>query len=151
MRDCPAVSTFAEVEVWLKNLPNQMMGISTAICQTGEPYVEFLESALVRPSDVKVVEAFVANKITQRLSSYFDNKSGIIYWRTPFEFAYNPLPQVVRYDESGPDVDFVTDRKCVMDTEWIKVAGYCRVYRATCGFEGFDFSVTPRLKKAEAD
>ena len=51
----PTISSFAELEAWLREIPGQMTGIPTAVCQTGERYVEFREEMLARPADAKVV------------------------------------------------------------------------------------------------
>lgn len=144
----PEITGFDSVESWLRSFPEQMMGIPTAICQTGEPYVEFLEFGLARPADVRVIEAIVARKFVDRIGAYLGQRAGHIYWRIPFERSNDPAPVVVRYDELGPDKDFITDRKCVMDKDWVRVACYCRLYRASSIFDGFDFSVTPRIKAA---
>lgn len=139
----PPVASFAELEAWLRGIPGQMTGIPTAVCQTGERYVEFREVMLARPADAKVIETEVAGQMARRLAEYFNAKNGMIYWRVPFEYDVSPTYTVVRYDELGPDRDFLTDRKCVMDKDWVRAACYCRLYRATHAFDGFDFAVTP--------
>lgn len=144
----PDCTSFATLESWLRELPDQITGIPTAICQTGEPYVEFRERALARPSDAKVIESNVAERMSSRLREYLCERSGLIYWRVPFEYETKKHSVVVRYDESGPDKDFVSDRKCVMDHDWVCVSCYCRLYRAKHAFSGFEFSVTPAKDKA---
>lgn len=123
--------SFLELKKYLHELPNQIIGVAAAVCETGEPYVEFQESALARPNDVEVIERKVAARMSRKLFDYIGKRSGRIYWRIPFEFDIAPTDVVVRYDENGPDKDAITDRKCVMDRNWRNVTAYCRLYRAT--------------------
>lgn len=139
--------SFDEMKRWLDSIEGQTVGIPTAVCQTGEHYVEFFENGLARPSDTKVIEANVARAMQTRLAKYFEDRRGMIYWRIPFETVIEPTAVVVRYDEAGPDHDFMTDRRCVMDKDWVAVKAYCRLYRAHCGFAGFDFIVKPTPAK----
>ena len=121
---------FSGLKKWLAELPNQTVGDPTAICETGEPYIEFQESALARPGDVEVIEREVARRMGRRLGEYLDPRKGRIYWRIPFESDIDQTNVVVRYDENGPDLDPVLDRKCVMDKNWRRITAYCRLYRA---------------------
>lgn len=141
--------SFDELKRWLEGFEGQMVGIPTAVCQTGEHYVEFLESALARPGDEKVIESDVARAMQTRLAKYFEDRNGMIYWRIPIEFDVDKTSVVARYDDTGPDREFTTDRKCFLDKNWVRVAAYCRVFRARCRFDGFDFIVTPTPSKDE--
>jgi hypothetical protein len=125
------ITGFESLHHWVKQLPDQTMGDPCAICQMGEPYVELLEQALSRPDDIAVIEIEVARKMLQRMATYLEDKSGRIYWRIPLETVIESHQVVVRYDANGPDIDFITDRKCFVDKNWKRVAAYCRLYRAT--------------------
>lgn len=123
--------SFAELKKYLGSLANQTFGLPASICETGEPYVEFQESALARPDDIECIERRVAERMSRRLGGYLDTRHGRIYWRFPFESDIDTVAVVARYDDNGPDRDPITDRKCVMDKNWRNVACYCRLYRAT--------------------
>lgn len=131
MHDAQKLSGFKELKAKLDALPNQTVGSPSAICETGEPYVEFSEFALARPHDIAVVESYTASRLGCRVLDYFQSRGGRIFWRVPLEWAVDDLPQVVRFDENGPDKDFATGRLCVLDKNWKAVKGYCRVYKAT--------------------
>ena len=122
---------FIELKKALEDLPNQVVGKPFSICEAGELYVEFLESALARPDDVEVIERNVVSLMARRLFDYLAGRSGRIYWRIPFEYEIAHHSEVVRYDENGPDTDIFTDRRCVLDNNWRRVACYARLYRAT--------------------
>lgn len=126
----PRMSGFKQLKQWLDGLPDQVVGSQAAVCETGELYIEFTESSLCRPADIDVLEAHIANRMAYRLSRYLEGKRGRIYWRCPLEFDVTDHPQVVRYDENGPDRDFLTDKKCILDKDWKGVSLYCRLYRA---------------------
>lgn len=147
------VSGFKELADRLKGLPDQTIGLPCHVCETGEPYQEFFSFGLARPDDVAVVERAVAGDMSKRLDEYLNSRGGRIYWRIPFEWEITQKPVVVRYDENGPDKDPVMDRKCVMDKNWLKVACYCRVYRAAMRLPGdIEVKVTlpPPATKAAA-
>ena len=148
MRDL--ISTFVQLDEWLGGFPQQMTGIPLYVCQTGEQHVKFLESGLARPDDGKVVEAHVARAMQDRLAEYLKPRHGMIYWRTRFETSIEPHAVVKYFDENGPDVDPLMNRKCVMDRNWVRIACHCRLYRATIPFHGFEFKVTPTAETAMA-
>lgn len=125
------MSGFAQLKQWLDGLPNQVKGFQAAICETGEPYVEFVEDALCRPDDVGLIEAHIANRMARRITEYLNGKSGRIYWRVPLECQIEDSPQIDSFDENGPDKDFMTRRACILDRNWKSVSLYCRLYRAT--------------------
>lgn len=126
----PEFDTFGELALYLSNLPNQTKGQPAAVCETGEPYVEFYESALARPDDIGVIERIVDLRMTRSLNDYMRYRRGRIYWRSPFEHEVCVAPVVIRYDDSGPDTDILTDRKCHLDKNWRSVSCYCRFYQA---------------------
>lgn len=130
MSDLPEIKSFLDIESWLKGLPDQVMGLPSAICETGEPYVGFIGSALSRPSDVKVIEAEVAREFCTRLYVYLGERSGRLYLRTLFESAIEKYPIVIRYDEHAGDYDPLTKRKYVFDNDWFKVQCRIRLYKA---------------------
>lgn len=122
---------FADLKDRLAGLENQTIGVAGAVCETGEEYVQFQEYALSRPDDVAVIERIVARRMARRLLDYLGARGGRIYWRIPFEAEISPYAVVIRFDENGADTDAVSDRRCVLDRNWRRVASYCRVYRAT--------------------
>lgn len=129
--DFSSVNSFSDLLQWAKQLPNQTVGIQSAVCETGEPYVGFLEIALARPGDVDAVEADVSKRMHRRVADYLQERKGRIYWRIPMETVREPTAVVVRYDENGPDLDELNDRRCVKDSGWLRIGAYCRLYRAS--------------------
>lgn len=125
------IANFADLVEWLASFPDQGAGDPCGVCQTGEPYVVFSHTALARSEDVEVIEREVARSMACRLDDYLRSRGGRIYWRIPFESEIRDDAAVVRFSEDGPDVDFLTDRKCFKDHNWKRVSAYCRVYRAT--------------------
>jgi hypothetical protein len=131
----PDCNDFASLKAHLAQWPDQAIGLASAVCEAGEKYVEFFEVALARPDDVEVIERLVAQRMSERLRDYLSPRHGRIYWRIPFESEISEWSVVSRYDENGPDRDELTDRKCVKDKNWRRVACYCRLYRATCSVD----------------
>lgn len=127
------METLAELKQHLDAMPDQQRGRPSSVSDVGEPYVEIHEHAFARPSDVALIERVVAQKMLLSLNRYFDARRGRIYWRIPLEWDISPTRIVVRHDENGDDVDFTTNKKCVTDSNWIKIAAYCRLYRASAG------------------
>ena len=125
------ITSFDELTRELNGLPDQTVGRAYAISDIGEPYVEFLAICLARPGDEKIIETVVVAEMCKKLDAYFEGKSGRIYWRIPFETDVTPHEVVLRLDVNGPDLDFATGSKCVKDKNWIRVAAYCRLIRAT--------------------
>ena len=123
--------TFAEHKDWLAKFPDQQDGLPCSVCETGEPYVEFRATALARPGDAATIEGLVADQMKNQLGEYLNGRRGRIYWRIRLETDIDDYPMVARYDDNGPDKDFMTDRRCHLDKNWKRVAAYCRVYRAT--------------------
>lgn len=122
--------TFESLKVWFDSMPDQRMGRAASLCETGDTYTEFFAKGLARPGDEMVVEVEVAEQMYRTLVSHFANKRGRIYIRIPLEWEIKPHSVVVRLDENGPDIDFTTNEKCVMDHNWRRVACYCRLFRA---------------------
>lgn len=108
----PPDGDFAELKKWLESFPDQGLGLMSAICETGEPYVEFSETGLCREPDVAVIERHVALRMARKLAKYLESRSGRIYWRVCFESEINTTPD-----------------------DWREVSCYCRLYRASysCG------------------
>jgi hypothetical protein len=122
---------FEDIKFALAGIQSQQRGDPSAICQTGEPYLEFREKALARPADVKIIEREVAQRMWLSLSDYLSKRSGTLYWRIPFEYDISEHHEILYYDNNGPDKDCITNRPCVMDKNWRKVQCYARLYRAT--------------------
>lgn len=130
MRMCTEYESFDEIASWLNNLEDQTVGDASAICEIGEPYIEFKCFGIARPGDEKIVERVVARDMSRKLSEYFSDKSGRIYWRVPLEVDVNPIEIVIRLDVNGPDIDFITNKRCISDKNWVRVACYCRLVKA---------------------
>lgn len=128
------VATFVELKAWLAALPDQAMGTAGAVCETGEPYVEFAAFGIARPRDEAAVEAVVAECMERQIQRYFEDRKGRIYWRVPLETAVDQHAIVIRYDVNGPGTDFLTDQRCVLDKNWVRLAAYCRLYKAKRAF-----------------
>lgn len=124
------MQSFADVEKWLTDLPNQQDGLAGPLCEAGEPYQEFYATGLARPGDENAVEEHVASHMHRQLATYFEDRKGRIYWRKRFETDDSPRGVIIRFDENGSDTDFETGRKCVKDNNWRRLACYCRLYRA---------------------
>lgn len=130
------VSTFAELNEWLKSLPNeQFFDERTAICRrTGKEHRELFVSQLARPDDVKTAEREAVYRMQNLICAELAVRSfkpvpyspRPIYWRIPLEWEVQDRPQVVEYREDGPDMDFMTNQRCVMDHNWKAVKAYCR-------------------------
>jgi hypothetical protein len=122
----------ASLKRYLDNrFPNAGYGVSS-LSATGEEYVEIAFSALSRsaPTDEEIVSRFVVIAFSQLLMSYLDQTRGQLYWRIPLEEGWIDAPQVVRYDDNGPDIDFYTDRRCFLDRDWKRYGIYCRLLRS---------------------
>ena len=123
--------TFSHLKEWLQQFNNQVDGAPCSVCQTGEEYIIFSCTALARPGDVDVIEKIVASQMYEKLSKYLDNKKGRIYWRERLECDISPFDVVIKVDANGPDFDFIIDRRCVKDKNWVKIQCFCRCYRAS--------------------
>jgi hypothetical protein len=115
-----------------ERFPDAKYGNTKSVSDTGEEYVEISFSALSRPvaSDMAVVSRFVVSQFSRLLTTYLDQTHGRVYWRIPLEYDTINDPQVVRYLANGPDVDFYTDKRCILDREWKCLGVYCRLLRS---------------------
>lgn len=127
IRMASGADSFKSLQAWVDTLPRQKTGSPTAICaQTGEKYVELFVRALFRPGDEKVIERQLASQMQQHICSQFtDRRDGTIYWRIPLEWETRTAPQVIDVRDDGPDIDFVTNLRCVMDHNWLCMKVYC--------------------------
>ena len=130
----PAIcDNFADlVERFAERFPDAKKGRTEFFSDTGEPYVEFSESALTRPDafDMEVTSKAVIGRFHRRLMDYFGSTKGQLYWRIPLEEEWADRPQVIRYDKDGPDVDFFTRLPCHLDYRWKRYGVYCRLLRS---------------------
>jgi hypothetical protein len=113
-----------------ESIPDQVDGHSYSISDIGEPYIEFFAKGLARPGDERVVEGIVVEQIARQLAAYLDRRRGRVYWRERLQLEIEPQHIVVKFDSNGPDVDPLTNRRCVMDKNWLRVGAYCRLIRA---------------------
>jgi hypothetical protein len=121
---------FGELKRLLDGLPNQVDGLAGPVCETGDNYIEFSERQLTRPDDEKIIERNVVRRFWRGLSVYLNERKGRIYWRMRLETDVEEWAEVIKFDDEGPDRDFLTDRRCFLDKNWRVVQAYCRVYRA---------------------
>jgi hypothetical protein len=122
------VRTFDQLKASLAALPNrQELGSPTTICeQTGEEYVEIFAAHMARPGDEKVAEEVVASWMQRQIYELFtDRVNGTTYWRVPLDFSIDSSQVIIEYRDDGPSIDVLTDRRCVMDRNWKRVAAYC--------------------------
>ena len=124
------VTSFSDLRNWLDSLPNQQLGRASAICETGDAYRVFAFYGLSRPGDEAIVERAVAEQMSRSLNEYFGSRPGRIYWRIPLETEITDHEAVARFDDNGPDRDFSTDRRCVLDRNWRLISCYCRLFRS---------------------
>lgn len=105
------------------------------VADTGEPYREFYEVAYCRdaPFDMEVAKRAVLDSMVRHLSDYLmypEDETHTVYWRIRPEEDWIDQPQVIAYADSGPDVDFITQRPCLLDKGWKKYQVYCRLLRS---------------------
>lgn len=125
------IDDFASLKASMaQEFPDAEDGLAASRSQTGEEYVEISFCAICRSADMAIVSQFVVGRFAMMLAAYLDERRGQIYWRIPLEEDWHDAPQVIRYDESGPDVDFYTDRRCFLDRDWKRYAIYCRLLRS---------------------
>mgnify|MGYP001612549790 FL=1 len=120
--------SFSDLREWLASFPDQVAGKVGPFTETSTPYMEFFSRSFSRPDDVTVIEVMVARDMQRQLEIYFNNNRGKIHWRIPLETEVRPAHIVLRYDENGPDMDYVLDKRCHTDKNWRDVAAYCRLY-----------------------
>jgi len=132
--------SFISLKNYLDGINDQKMGDPCVVCETGETYKEFSEKRLCRPADIEIAESECAAAMRKRLDNYFSERQGRLYWRIPFEYERAPTAVVIRFDIDGPDLDFLTNRKCVTDKNWIQVQCYCRLYKSTFTGLGVSYS-----------
>lgn len=131
----PSVKSFAELQEWLDKLPvRQFDGSPSAVCeQTGEPYVAFHLGGYARPSDEAFIEAGVAARMQNAITDAIERvqpkriEDTVIYWRQRFESEVSGYERPIEFREDGPDIDWITGQRCVLDRNWVKVGGYCRL------------------------
>jgi hypothetical protein len=132
------VHSFAELKKIADGLDDQTTGEPNAICEIGTPYIEFLHKGLARPGDEAIIERVVVGAMVRALNVYLGDKHGTIYWRERLEMDVGPYGVVLRYDNNGPDIDEVTNRRCVKDKNWVRIGIYCRLVRAQYKALGLD-------------
>ena len=115
-------ATFDDVTEWCALLPDQQDGPPCSTCDTGEPYVELIHGIRCRnePFDVELATSDCCNGFLSILKDYLTQREGAIYWRIKPE---------IEYRDDGPDVDDLTDRRCVMDRRFAIVKIYSRLIR----------------------
>lgn len=124
------VGSLAELQEWISKLPNrQEIGSPSPVCeQTGEAYEEIYYGHWARPGDEAFAEKLVAIHMQRRIAGLFDGRrNGVVYWRIPLEYEIRDDMQPIEYRDDGPDIDFLLDRRCVMDRNWKTVKAYCRL------------------------
>lgn len=113
-----------------KRFPDAVEGVPYFIAQTGERYVSFDEYSLSRPADIEFIKRDALNTMAQKLSDYLMHADGQVYWRQRLNDDVEPATQVVRFDPEGHDVDPWTNKRCVLDKNWLRYCVSCRVLRS---------------------
>jgi hypothetical protein len=123
-----------------RRFPDARQGRPSNISDTGEEYAEISFSGMSRsaPEDISVRP--LLSGFSKLLMSYLEQTRGQIYWRIPLEEDWVDTPWVIRYDDAGPDVDFYTDRRCVLDRDWKRYGVYCRLLRSDKPVKEFVYS-----------
>ena len=143
-----ALATFADMEKWLALFP-QNDGPKKPIDENGNEYIEISCCFPCRntPFDKLVAER---QAVAYAWQSLFDigcrsPATAILSWRTRPELEVAAVPQVVEYRDDGPDVDYVSDRRCVYDRNWMMVKVYCRL--SVMPIERSRLSLTEAIEK----
>lgn len=124
------LQTFEELKRALDEIPDQTDGDPCAVAQIGEMYLAFKVTMPARPGDEKLVERWVIEEASLRLNEYLDNRGGTIYWRLRPELVVENHEVVLHRDINGPDIDYITNERCIKDKNWRRVGFYCRLVRA---------------------
>lgn len=122
------VLSFEDLRRWLASIPNQSRGTGIT-SMNGRPYIEFSQMGIARPGDEAMVERVVAQTMQHTLVAYFSLRPGHLYWRLPLETDISAWSIITRYDDEGPDQDWITNRRCHVDKNWLRVAAYCRLVK----------------------
>ena len=124
------VKSFDELKTKLAAIPDQCIGRASSICQTVDKYEEISVRIWSRPDDLAHMESVAANEMATCLSRFLSGKEGRLYWRIPLETEIRHAHQVLRWDDNGPDFDFILDRRGYFDKDWRQICAYARLYRA---------------------
>ncbi len=87
-------------------------------------YTEVFAAHLARPGDEHIAERMVSELMAYQIERM---GPGLIHWRIPLESEIKDAPQIVEFCEDGPDVDFITGKRCRKDHKWKSVKAYCRL------------------------
>ena len=79
-----------------KGFPGAKDGRPMALADTGEVYVTFHESAYCRQADVGFIKQVVLEKMAAKLTEYFMDRPGILWWRTRPEEDLEECPYAWR-------------------------------------------------------
>lgn len=110
---------------------DQVDGKLSAVCETGDPYVDFYESAIAREKDIAMVEACVADLMYNKLKRYVGDKLRCrIYWRERLKTSMYDYSIVSKFDSDGPDIDLITGKNCFLDHNWKKLYCHCCLFLA---------------------
>ena len=112
--------------------PRQKDAARGHISETGEPYVEITSRGIARniDFDINAVKSIVIENVSYQFRSYCAGKSGdthTLYWRIVPEFDLRDHYVVEKYDDNGPDLDFVFDKRCFADKNWKMYSVYMRL------------------------
>ena len=108
----------------------QSDGPAATLNSAGEKYIEFGCGLHAREQDVDIIMSVACTKLANAihtLAARYTPQTHAIEWRKRPECAVGDYPLVVEYRDDGPDMDFVTDRRCVMDKGFKLVKTYARI------------------------
>jgi hypothetical protein len=126
-------NTFAKLEAWAAALPDQKEGFPSFYSNTGEEYApEFFFGVISRdePFDLEVAESVLCDQMQNAISTYLDSRKGTIYWRDPLEMDIWRDGIIVEHRADGPDMDHLTNRRCVKDKRFCVIKTYARLLKS---------------------
>ena len=112
--------------------PQQVIGRSRHIANTGEEYVEISAFGLARNReyDIAQVKKAVVQSVTAQFRQYAKGKPGAyctLYWRIEPEEDVRPAFLVENFSDEGPDEDPITGLRCYADRDWVRCGVYMRL------------------------
>ena len=81
-----------------------------------------------KPQDLDEATGLLCDYLKQWMSGFFFGAANqTVYWRIPLEICVFNDARVIEYRADGPDVDPLTDRRCILDRSHNIVKAYFRV------------------------
>lgn len=117
--------TFEQTKDWLDSLPAKTM---EAGVYANDERVVFGYGLICRnePFDIELAVADICGQFRGDFLAYLNAREGELYWCDPFEWDTWADPVITEYRDDGPDLDPITDRRCVRDKRFVAVKCYAR-------------------------